>query len=96
MSSPSRPQDGETLSSLRLSHALLLEKHGSTTALLRQREVELADAQAHEVELLEFIDKVDEEKKQWRERCERKERERGLLEREVGFLGALVVSFRPY
>jgi hypothetical protein len=40
----------QSLSSLRLEHVHLLEEHGADRATLRQREAELADVQAREVD----------------------------------------------
>ena len=44
--SPSPITLTHTLASLRLAHTQLLEQHSATTALLRQREVELAEPDA--------------------------------------------------
>ena len=40
----------QSLSTLRLEHAHLLEEHGAGRAALRQREAELSEVQAHEVD----------------------------------------------
>ena len=46
----------QSLSALRLEHAHLLEEHGADRAALRQREAELTDVQAREVDARAIAD----------------------------------------
>jgi mitotic spindle assembly checkpoint protein MAD1 len=81
----------QSLSALRLTHARLLEDHGATKALLRQREAEIAAFEQRESEAQHTVDGLQVEVKGLREKVERSERTTTLAEREVGFLQALVV-----
>ena len=49
----------QSLSELRLVHARLLEDHGSTSALLRQRETEIAELDRQQVEAQEIISSLE-------------------------------------
>ncbi|KAF8970914.1 spindle assembly checkpoint component Mad1 [Flammula alnicola] len=71
----------QTLSDLRLVHARLLEDHGATSALLRQRETELADVERREAQAQETIASLEQNLRIARDK------------REVMFLQALVASF---
>jgi mitotic spindle assembly checkpoint protein MAD1 len=82
----------QSLSALRLTHARLLEDHGATKALLRQREAEITALEQHKSEAQHTIDELHNEVRGMREKAERSERKTALAEREVGFLQALVVS----
>lgn len=81
----------QSLSALRLTHARLLEEHGATKALLRQREAEITAFEQRESEAQYAIEHLHGEVKGLREKVERGERRSTLAEREVGFLQALVV-----
>jgi hypothetical protein len=84
----------ESLSALRVEHVHLLEEHGAGCAALRQREAELADAQAREMDAratanahlphLQVTCAAE-------DRATRAERTAALAEREVGFGNALNV-----
>ena len=83
----------KTLTSLRLAHAQLLEAHGSTAAILRQRESE-SEALAHaERQAQNAVVRLEAEVQELRDRVTRREQRVGLIEREVGFLRALLVRF---
>jgi mitotic spindle assembly checkpoint protein MAD1 len=85
----------QSLSALRLTHARLLEDHGSTKALLRQREAEITTFEQRESEAQHMVDDLHAEVRGLREKVERSARKTALAEREVGFLQALVVNFSP-
>lgn len=82
----------ETLSTLRLTHARLLEEHGSSTALLRRREAELASLAEREAEACRRVETFESDMDNMRDSLEHKEAKVRLVEREVGFLKAMVVS----
>jgi mitotic spindle assembly checkpoint protein MAD1 len=81
----------QSLSALRLTHARLLEDHGATKALLRQREAEITAFEQRESEAQHTADSLRADVRGLREKVERSERTTALAEREVGFLQALVV-----
>lgn len=81
----------QSLSALRLEHAHLLEEHGADRATLRQREAELADTQAREVDTRATADTLLQATRTAEDRAARAERAAVLAEREVGFLKALNV-----
>ena len=81
----------QSLSALRLEHAHLLEEHGADRAALRQREAELADAQAREVDARATADALLQATRAAEDRATRAERAAALAEREAGFLQALNV-----
>jgi mitotic spindle assembly checkpoint protein MAD1 len=81
----------QSLSVLRLEHAHLLEEHGADRAALRQREAELAGAQAREVDARATVDTLLQAARAAEDRATRAERVAALAEREVGFLQALNV-----
>ena len=81
----------QSLSTLRLEHAHLLEEHGADRATLRQREAELAEVQAREVDARATADALIQATRAAEERATRAERTAALAEREVGFLKALNV-----
>ena len=82
----------ETLSTLRLTHARLLEEHGSSTALLRRREAELASLAEREAEACSRVETLESDMNNMRDSLEQKAAKIRLVEREVGFLKAMVVS----
>jgi hypothetical protein len=84
----------QSLSALRLEHAHLLQEHGADRAALRQREAELADVQAREVDARATADALLHATRAAEDRATRAERTATLAEREVGFLQALNV--RPW
>src|SRR6266851_3487763 len=81
----------QSLSALRLEHAHLLEEHGTDCAALRQREAELADVQAREVDARATADALLQATRTAEDRPTRAERTAALAEREVGFLKAFNV-----
>ncbi|KAH9979345.1 hypothetical protein BGW80DRAFT_1455049 [Lactifluus volemus] len=83
----------QNLSTLRLEHAHLLEAHGSDRAALRQREAELAEALAREVDARATADAHLQASRAAEDRALRAERAAALVEREVGFLQALNASY---
>ena len=86
----------QSLSALRLEHAHLLEEHGADRAALRQREAELADVQAREVDARATADALLQATRAAEDRATRVERTAALAEREVGFLKALNVRSPLY
>ena len=82
----------ETLSTLRLTHALLLEEHGSSTALLRRREAELTSLSEREAEAYRQVEALESDMGNMRDSLEQKEAKVRLVEREAGFLRAMLVS----
>jgi mitotic spindle assembly checkpoint protein MAD1 len=82
----------QSLSELRLIHARLLEEHGAITALLRQREVEIAELARQQAEAKETISFLEHNLQTHRAQIVRRETKALLAEREVGFLQALLVS----
>ncbi|KAL4244697.1 Spindle assembly checkpoint component MAD1 [Abortiporus biennis] len=83
----------QNLSSLRSTYARLLEEHGSNTALLKQREIELADSEARAKELQSTVEELESNVDTLKEKVLRDEQRASLAEREVGFLQAMVASF---
>ncbi|KAI9432343.1 mitotic checkpoint protein-domain-containing protein [Lactarius indigo] len=83
----------QSLSALRLEHAHLLQEHGADRAALRQREAELADVQAREVDARATADALLQETRAAQDRATRAERAAALAEREIGFLQALNASY---
>jgi len=85
----------QSLSALRLEHAHLLEEHGADRAVLRQREAELAEVQARELDARATADAFLQASRAAEERATRAERTAALVAREVEFLKALNVCPRP-
>jgi len=83
----------QSLSTLRLEHAHLLEEHGANRAALRQREAELAEALAREVDARATADTLLQATRAAEDRATRTERTAALAEREVRFLQALNASY---
>ncbi len=83
----------QTLADLRLTHARLLEEHGTIVSLLRQREVQLTELEQRESEAQESIFSLQEELLAAKEGITRRETRAVLAEREVGFLQALLASY---
>ncbi|KAF7342010.1 hypothetical protein MVEN_01788200 [Mycena venus] len=83
----------QSLSVLRLQHAQLLEDHGATTALLRSKEAELANAELHATEAQETIEKLESKVNLLNDKAYRCEQSTALAERELQFMKALVSSF---
>lgn len=83
----------QTVTSLRMTNALLQEEHGATAALLRRRESELADAERRDAEARKRVIQLEEDAKELKHHGARRERRLDIAEREVGFLKALVASF---
>ena len=86
----------QSLSTLRLEHAHLLEEHGADRAALRRCEAELADVQAREVDARATVDALVQATRAAEDRATRAERAAALSEREVGFLQALNVCSHPW
>ncbi|KAH8995991.1 MAD-domain-containing protein [Lactarius akahatsu] len=83
----------QSLSALRLEHAHLLQEHGADRMALRQREAELADVRAREVDARATADTLLQETRAAEDRATRAERGAALAEREIGFLQALNASY---
>ncbi|KAJ7701808.1 spindle assembly checkpoint component Mad1 [Mycena rosella] len=81
------------LSALRLQHAQLLEDHGATSALLRAKEAELADAEQRAAEAQDTIERLESEVGILTGKAARSEQRASLADREVGFMKALVSSY---
>jgi hypothetical protein len=84
----------QSLSTLRLEHAHLLEEQGADRTELRRCKAELADAQAREVDARATADTLLQAMRAIEDRATRAERAAALSEREVGFLQALNVRSR--
>ena len=82
----------QSLSSLRLSHAKLMEDFGSAQALLQHREQELQQLQERDAVAQETVKKLTSQVRELKSRATRSENEVTLHKREIGFLEALVVS----
>ena len=82
----------QTLTSLRLEHARLLEEHGATVALLRQREAEMVDFERRDAQAQQMVSNLEQNLNIAKEKIGRRETRALIAEREVGFLQALVVS----
>ncbi|KAH8105330.1 MAD-domain-containing protein [Cristinia sonorae] len=83
----------QSLSNLRLKNARLLEEHGSNVALLRRREMELAESEEREKELVNTCTKLEKEVEGLKDKVARADQRSALAEREVGFLQAMITSF---
>ena len=81
----------QSLSALHLEHAHLLEEHSAGRPALRQREAELADVQAREVDARATADALLQTTRAAEDRATRAKRTAALAEREVGFPKALNV-----
>ncbi|KAF5335741.1 hypothetical protein D9611_009640 [Ephemerocybe angulata] len=84
----------QTLSELRLAHAKVLEEYGATAATLRQREAEVANLEQREVENQETIQDLEGQVRALTEERKRVESRTMLAEREVGYLEALLSSYK--
>ncbi|KAH6894869.1 hypothetical protein BKA70DRAFT_1439352 [Coprinopsis sp. MPI-PUGE-AT-0042] len=84
----------QALTDLCLTHAQLLEEHGATTASLRQRTAELASLGAQNTQHQKFIQTLEAEVRAAKEDVRRKDSRVMLVEREVGYLQALLASFK--
>ncbi|KAJ7093951.1 spindle assembly checkpoint component Mad1 [Mycena belliarum] len=82
-----------TLSALRLQHAQLLEDHGATSALLRAKEAELADAEQRVADAQNNIERLESEVGILTDKAARCEQHASLADREVGFMKALLSSY---
>ncbi|TCD71053.1 coiled-coil domain-containing protein mad1 [Steccherinum ochraceum] len=83
----------QSLSNLRLNYARLLEEHGSNSALLRRREVELSESEEREQKLNKVVARLQKEVDILKDKVVRAEQRSVLAEREVGFLQAMITSF---
>ncbi|THG98156.1 hypothetical protein EW026_g3974 [Hermanssonia centrifuga] len=83
----------QSLTSLRLTYARLLEEHGSNIALLRRREVELADAERSHEEARSRVETLQSELDTIKYKADRYEHRAQLAEREIGSLKAMLASF---
>lgn len=84
----------QSLSTLRLTHARLLEEHGSNVALLHHREQELEASQTREAEAQDTIKDLRSEVRTLKDTVTRSNHKVSLAEREISFLQAMVVSSR--
>ncbi|KAJ7481691.1 spindle assembly checkpoint component Mad1 [Mycena latifolia] len=83
----------QNLAALRLQHAQLLEDHGATSALLRTKEAELADAERRVVDAQDTIERLESEVGLLADKAARCEQRASLVDREVGFMKALLSSY---
>ncbi|EMD36007.1 hypothetical protein CERSUDRAFT_85121 [Gelatoporia subvermispora B] len=83
----------QSLSALRLTHARLLEEHGSSLALLRQREAELADSENRGREIQDALGEMEHKLRSLKDKLNRTERDKILADREVSFLQAMLASY---
>ncbi|KAH6894839.1 hypothetical protein BKA70DRAFT_1199767 [Coprinopsis sp. MPI-PUGE-AT-0042] len=84
----------QALTDLRLTHAQLLEEHGATTASLRQRTAELISLESQNAQHQKLIQALEAEVRAAKEELRRKDSKVMLVEREVGYLQALLASFK--
>ncbi|KAJ6591138.1 spindle assembly checkpoint component Mad1 [Mycena vulgaris] len=82
-----------SLSTLRMQHAQLLEDHGVTSALLRAKEVELADGERRAADAQEAIERLEGEVGILTDKAARCKQRAALADREVGFMKALLSSY---
>ncbi|KAF8637851.1 hypothetical protein AX17_002477 [Amanita inopinata Kibby_2008] len=83
----------QSLATLRLEHAALLESHGSTTALLRSREAEIATMRTESEKRAKVVASLEELIRAFEQKVRRRETRLSTAEREIGFLQALVASY---
>ena len=81
----------QSLSSLRLTYARLLEENGSNVAMLRRREAELEEVEAQLREEEQATTKLRHELELVKVKADRFDNRAQLAERDVGFLKAMVV-----
>lgn len=81
----------QQIATIRLEHAALLESHGSTAALLRSREAELAAARGQSEKFCKTVASLEEHIRLLDQKIRRRETRLSTAEREIGFLQALVV-----
>ncbi|KAH6899289.1 hypothetical protein BKA70DRAFT_1526885 [Coprinopsis sp. MPI-PUGE-AT-0042] len=84
----------QPLTDLRLARAQLLEELGATTASLRQRTAELASLESQNTQHQKVIQALEAEVRAAKEELRRKDSRVMLVEREVGYLQALLASFK--
>ncbi|KAI0317816.1 MAD-domain-containing protein [Amylostereum chailletii] len=83
----------QSLSSLRLTYAKLLEDHGANVAQLRRREAELEEWRTRDLEARAAIEEAQNNERVLRDKIARLEQSTALAEREVGFLQAFNASY---
>ncbi|KAI1786094.1 MAD-domain-containing protein [Ganoderma leucocontextum] len=83
----------QSLSNLRLTHAKLMEEHGSNVALLRHRDQTISELQTREAQVQETVKSLRNEIRDLKDRAARSEHKSALSEREVSFLQAMMASF---
>ncbi|RPD52551.1 MAD-domain-containing protein [Lentinus tigrinus ALCF2SS1-7] len=83
----------QSLSTLRLAHAHLMEEHGSNVALLRHREQEITELQAREAEAQKTSKDLRAQVRALKDQATRSEHKVTLAEREVSFLQAMLASY---
>ena len=74
-------------------HARLLEEHGATVALLKQREAQILGFEQRETQSLHTVASLEQNLRLAAEKVTRHETRASLAEHEVTFLQALVVSW---
>src|ERR1700730_16610005 len=79
------------LANIRLAHASLLEEHGSTLALLRQHESQVASLHATNDKLTQESLQLHADSMFLKDSLARKQKKWEVGEREIGFLRALLV-----
>ncbi len=73
-------------------HARLLEEHGATVALLKQREAQIVGLEQRETQSRHTVASLEQNLRLAAEKVTRHETRASLAEHEVTFLQALVVS----
>ncbi|KAH6879726.1 hypothetical protein BKA70DRAFT_1391416 [Coprinopsis sp. MPI-PUGE-AT-0042] len=86
--------EAEVEADLRLTHAQLLEEHGATTALSRQRTAELVSLESQNAQHQKLIQALEAEVRAAKEELRRKDSKVMLVEREVGVPSGAVASFK--
>ncbi|KZT00090.1 MAD-domain-containing protein [Laetiporus sulphureus 93-53] len=83
----------QSLSDLRLAHARLLEKHGSTVVSLRRRETELAESEQRVSELKTSVEQLQVEAREDKDKLLRRELENSIQKTDIDFLKAMLDSY---
>lgn len=84
----------DVLADLRLQHATLLEEHGVVSAQLNQRTIALQAAEQREFESKDSVADLKNQINALKQSVDRRNRAKAMDEREIGFLKALVASYK--
>ncbi|KAH6894803.1 hypothetical protein BKA70DRAFT_1439284 [Coprinopsis sp. MPI-PUGE-AT-0042] len=84
----------QTLTDLRLTHAHLLEEHGATSVSVHQRTAELASLESQNAQSFKLVQPLESEVRVAKEDATRIDLRLMLVERDVGYLQALLESLK--